>query len=164
LRGERDQDSQIRVPGASPVAGIRAERAIVTNAAQLHAAPDADPPVGTLAGAILLGVRVRAGELGTVRRRMRLLLDILCIWLPACLAIVSLVWMARLSRLARGSWRVVVHVFLGLIVVYLSCWSLCALYGIRFLDWWPTYLPYIFVAAGLAVSGAWHAVLRRVVV
>jgi hypothetical protein len=38
--------------------------------AQLHAAPDANPLAAALASAILLGVRVRAGELGTVGRRM----------------------------------------------------------------------------------------------
>jgi len=94
---------------------------------------------------------------------MQILSEFLYIWLPACLALVSLSWVGWLSRRVRHPWHVVVHVFVALIVVYLSGWSLWALYGIRFLNWWPTSLPYMFVAGALAVSGAWHATLRRVV-
>jgi membrane protein YdbS with pleckstrin-like domain len=96
-----------------------------------------------------------------VDEHSEVILEILYIWLPACLALVSVVWIGMLSWWANGSWRLAVHVPVALFVLYLSVWSVWALFGIRFLDWWPTYLPYIFVAAGLAISGAWHLVLRR---
>jgi polyferredoxin len=92
---------------------------------------------------------------------MQVLSDILYFWLPALVAIFALIWAMMLMRRPQTRWTLAARLVVIALVLYLSAWSLWALYGTRFLNWWPTYLPYIFVGLALTITAICHVVLRR---